>query len=129
MDNLRGAILMVLAMLGFAIEDSFIKMMGTALPVGQILTLLGLGGAAVFALIVLAQGRALFERAMLAGPVLTRAGGEIFGTVCFISAIVFTPLSTIVPLLLPVISGIQYGDGGSACPVGGRPAPLSPARR
>jgi drug/metabolite transporter (DMT)-like permease len=31
---------------------------------------------------------------MLAGPVLTRAVGEIVGTVCFISAIVFTPLST-----------------------------------
>jgi drug/metabolite transporter (DMT)-like permease len=31
---------------------------------------------------------------MLAPPVLTRAVGEIMGTVCFISAIVFTPLST-----------------------------------
>ncbi|MDG1067101.1 MAG: DMT family transporter [Sulfitobacter sp.] len=94
MDNFRGALLMVLAMFGFAIEDSFIKMMGDALPVGQILTMLGIGGSAVFAVVVLAQKRALFERAMLAGPVLTRAIGEIAGTVCFISAIVFTPLST-----------------------------------
>lgn len=94
MDNFRGALLMVLAMFGFAIEDSFIKMMGDALPVGQILTMLGIGGSAVFAVVVLAQKRALFELAMLAGPVLTRAIGEIAGTVCFISAIVFTPLST-----------------------------------
>lgn len=94
MDNLRGAILMVLAMLGFAIEDSFIKLMGNALPVGQILTLLGLGGSAVFAVIVRVQGRALFEREMLAGPVILRGAGEIIGTICFISAIVFTPLST-----------------------------------
>ena len=94
MDNFRGALLMILAMFGFAIEDSFIKMMGDALPVGQILTMLGIGGSAVFAVVVLAQKRALFERAMLAGPVLTRAIGEIAGTVCFISAIVFTPLST-----------------------------------
>jgi len=94
MDNFRGALLMVLAMFGFAIEDSFIKMMGDALPVGQILTMLGIGGSAVFAVVILAQTRALFERAMLAGPVLTRAIGEIAGTVCFISAIVFTPLST-----------------------------------
>ena len=94
MDNFRGALLMVLAMLGFAIEDSFIKKMGNSLPVGQILTMLGAGGSAVFAVVVLAQKRALFERAMLAGPVLTRGIGEIVGTVCFISAIVFTPLST-----------------------------------
>jgi drug/metabolite transporter (DMT)-like permease len=94
MDNLRGATLMVLAMLGFAIEDSFIKLMGNALPVGQILVMLGTGGSAVFAAVVLAQGRALFERDMLAAPVLIRAVGEIIGTVCFISAIVFTPLST-----------------------------------
>ncbi len=94
MDNLRGAVLMVLAMLGFAIEDAFIKLMGDALPVGQILMMLGIGGCAVFAAVVLAQGRALFERDMLATPVLTRAVGEIIGTICFISAIVFTPLST-----------------------------------
>lgn len=94
MDNLRGAVIMVLAMLGFAIEDAFIKMMGDALPVGQILMMLGLGGSAVFAVVVLAQKRALFERDMLAAPVLIRAFGEITGTMCFISAIVFTPLST-----------------------------------
>ena len=94
MDNLRGAVLMVLAMLGFAIEDSFIKLMGDALPVGQIIAMLGAGGAAVFAVIVVAQRRPLFERSMLAGPVLLRGAGEIIGTVFFISAIVFTPLST-----------------------------------
>jgi drug/metabolite transporter (DMT)-like permease len=94
MDNLRGATLMVLSMLGFAIEDSFIKLMGDALPVGQILVMLGIGGSAVFAVVVLAQRRALFERDMLAAPVLMRAVGEIAGTICFISAIVFTPLST-----------------------------------
>jgi drug/metabolite transporter (DMT)-like permease len=94
MDNLRGATLMVLAMLGFAIEDSFIKLMGDALPVGQILGLLGIGGAAVFAVVVLAQGRALFERDMIAVPVFSRAVGEIIGTICFVSAIVYTPLST-----------------------------------
>jgi len=81
-------------MLGFAIEDSFIKLMGDTLPVGQILVMLGVGGAAVFAVIVRAQGRALFERAMLTVPVMVRALGEIVGTICFISAIVFTPIST-----------------------------------
>jgi len=94
MDNMRGAILMVVSMLGFAIEDSFIKLIGDALPVGQILLLLGTGGTIVFAIVVKQQGRALFEPAMLCAPVIIRGLGEIFGTMCFISAIVFMPLST-----------------------------------
>ena len=94
MDNLRGAAIMVLAMLGFAIEDMFIKMLAGAVPVGQILMLLGTGGSLIFAVIVRLQGRALFERAMWSGPVLTRAAGEIIGTVGFVNAIVFTTLSS-----------------------------------
>jgi len=94
MDNLRGAVLMVLAMLGFAIEDSFIKMMGTAIPIGQILFLLGAGGAVIFGIVVRMQGKPLFERAMLAPAVLMRSLGEIVGTVFFITAIVYTPLSS-----------------------------------
>lgn len=94
MDNLRGALLMVLSMLGFAVEDSFIKLMGDDLPVGQILVVLGCGGSVVFGAIVRMQGRALFERAMVSTPVFVRAGGEIVGTVCFVTAIVLTPLSS-----------------------------------
>lgn len=94
MDNIRGATLMVLAMLGFAIEDMFIKMLAGAVPVGQILMMLGVGGSAIFACIVRLQGRALFERDMWSGPVLLRAFGEIIGTVGFVNAIVFTTLSS-----------------------------------
>lgn len=121
MENLRGAVLMVVAMLGFAIEDSFIKLIGDAMPVGQILLLLGTGGALVFALIVHLQGHALFSRAMLTGPVLIRAAGEMFGTVCFISAIVYTPLSTAsailqaMPLVVTLGAALFLGE-----PVGWR---------
>ena len=94
MDNIRGATIMVLAMLGFAIEDMFIKMLSGVVPVGQILILLGVGGSLIFAVIVRLQGRALLERDMLSGPVLLRAAGEIIGTVGFINAIVFTTLSS-----------------------------------
>ena len=37
MDNMRGIILMVLGMAGFAAEDMFIKLAASGLPVGQIL--------------------------------------------------------------------------------------------
>jgi len=121
MENFRGAVLMVIAMLGFAIEDSFIKLIGDAMPIGQILIMLGLGGAVVFAIIVRLQGHALVARSMLAAPVLVRGIGEMFGTVCFVSAIIYTPLSTAsailqaMPLVVTLGAALFLGE-----PVGWR---------
>ena len=47
MDNMRGALLMVVAMAGFALEDSLIKLMAASLPSGQILMMLGVGGSGI----------------------------------------------------------------------------------
>lgn len=94
MENLRGAAIMVLAMLGFAIEDALIKLLAGALPVGQIILLLGSGGALIFGLLARAQGLPLFPRAVLSGPVLLRNAGELFGTLGFVTAIALIPLST-----------------------------------
>lgn len=94
MENLRGAILMTAAMLGFAIEDMFIKMLSATVPLGMVLILLGAGGAAVFAALALMRGDALFSRDLLARSVLIRNTGELIGTVGFVSAIVLTPLSS-----------------------------------
>lgn len=94
MDNLRGAALMVLAMLGFAIEDMFVKLMSGAFPTWQIIAILGTGGAAVFAVLTLWRREALFPRACLSSTVLLRNFGELVGTLGYISAIVLTPLSS-----------------------------------
>ncbi|MFC3615813.1 DMT family transporter [Lutimaribacter marinistellae] len=93
MENLRGALLMVLAMLGFAFEDMFIKLAADLLPTWQIITVLGAGGAMVFAALTLAKGQRLFTRAVLSGPVLLRNLGELIGTVGFVTAIALTPIS------------------------------------
>lgn len=94
MDNLRGALLMVLAMAGFAIEDMFIKLLAGAVPTGQVMVMLGVGGALVFGLAVRAQGDRLADPALLTGPIALRAAGEMVGTLGFISAIMLTPLSS-----------------------------------
>jgi drug/metabolite transporter (DMT)-like permease len=93
MENLRGSVLMVLAMAGFALEDMFIKRMAGAMPVGQIVMAIGLGGAVIFAAICAGQGRRLFTRDLMARPVLVRNAGEMAGTMCFVTAIALTPLS------------------------------------
>ena len=93
MDNLRGAALMVLAMLGFAIEDMFIKLMSDALPVGQILAMLGPGGSPSSPRCRFGRREPLFFRAMLSAPMLLRALGEMIGTLGFVTAIALTPIS------------------------------------
>ena len=94
MDNLRGAALMVMAMLGFALEDMFIKLLADAVTVGQIIFMLGVGGSLFFGGIVLAQGQPLFSRDMISLPIVLRAIGEMVGVIAFVSAIVLTPLSS-----------------------------------
>ncbi|MEL7131205.1 MAG: DMT family transporter [Pseudomonadota bacterium] len=94
MDNLRGAGLMVLAMLCFAIEDMFIKFLGDAIPVGQIIALLGVGGALVMAGACLWNGQAMLSRDLLAPAVIIRNAAEVFGTLGFVTALVLIPIST-----------------------------------
>ncbi|SPH21596.1 Riboflavin transporter [Ascidiaceihabitans donghaensis] len=94
MDNLRGAGIMVLAMLGFAIEDMFIKLLAGSLPIGQIIGLMATGGAIIYAIICRQMGLAIVSRDMLTAPVLIRNFGELFGTVGFVTAIALTPIST-----------------------------------
>jgi drug/metabolite transporter (DMT)-like permease len=94
MDNMRGAVLMVLAMLGFAGEDMFIKLLSDAASVGQILVMLGFGGSVVFGFIVVMQGKPLFSRDMISAPIGLRAMGEMIGTIAFVSAISLTPISS-----------------------------------
>lgn len=94
MENLRGALLMTAAMLGFAIEDMFIKLLSATVPLGMVPILLGLGGSAVFACLALARRDRLFSRDLMARSVLLRNTGELIGTIGFITAIALTPLSS-----------------------------------
>lgn len=93
-DNIRGSGLMVLAMLGFAFEDMFIKLMSGALPIGQILIMLGTGGALVFAAIARAYGDRLWSRDLMHPAVILRNVGEVVGTLGFVTAIALTPISS-----------------------------------
>ena len=47
-ENLAGIGLVVLAMAGFAVEDSIIKFLAQRLSPGQILVMIGIGGTSVF---------------------------------------------------------------------------------
>ena len=121
MENLRGSLLMVAAMLGFALEDMFIKLLAGALPVGQILMLLGLGGGLVFTLMARARGETLWSPDFLQPAVIARNLGEVVGTGGFIIAVALSPLATAtaiaqsIPLLVTLGAALFFAE-----PVGWR---------
>ena len=105
MQNLRGIIFMLLAMAGFAVEDSLIKVLSEHFPISQILLILGFGGMMIFVAIALAQGHRLFTQKLLSWPFLIRFFSDMFAALFFISAIALIPLSTASTILqaVPII--------------------------
>ncbi len=94
MENMRGSVLMVLAMAGFAVEDGFIKILARDLPIGEILCLMGFLGAVIFALISHLRGDAFLSRDILKPMVALRNFGEMVAAMGYVTAIALTPLSS-----------------------------------
>jgi len=95
-DNLRGSLFMVLAMLGFAIEDAFFKAAtGTGDVTAGVGTMLfGIFGTSFFVLYALWIKEPLVSRAYVQGPLLIRSAFEILGRLFFALSLAFAPLST-----------------------------------
>ena len=109
MDNLRGSLLMVVAMAGFAAEDLFVKLLSRDLPVGQILMMLGAGGCAVFAIAARAQGTRLIIPVLLTRPVMLRNLGEIIAAVSYVTALALADLSTVSAILQATPLAVTLG--------------------
>jgi drug/metabolite transporter (DMT)-like permease len=109
MENIRGSLLMVASMAGFALEDMLIKQMADALPMGQVVAMIGLGGTISFATLTLIRGQRLWSRAFLSWPILLRSLGEIIATASFVSAIVMTTLSSASAILQAAPLAVTLG--------------------
>jgi drug/metabolite transporter (DMT)-like permease len=107
--NLRGSILMVAAMAGFAVEDMFLKFAARSLPVGQILMMFGGGGMVAFAILTKLRGERVFHPAILTRQIAIRAVFEVMGRLFYTLAIAFTALSSASAILqatpLVVVAG------------------------
>lgn len=94
MDNLRASLLMTFSMLCFAVTDVFIKLLSDAVPAGQIVSLMGLGGAAVFLLWFAVRRQPPFPPDAGKPMVLVRTAFEALGTATFVSSLALVPLTT-----------------------------------
>ncbi|TRW98386.1 DMT family transporter [Paracoccus sp. M683] len=92
--NMRAAMLMVLGMALFAIEDLFLKLLSGHLPVPQLLAMFGLLGWLLFSLLLRRRGRRFWTRDLLLLPVILRTLGELIGGFGFVAALALTDLSS-----------------------------------
>lgn len=114
--NIVGAAWMIAAMAAFAVEDALVKAVSDLLPVGQILTLFGLGGAAIFVAIALRQGDALVTPDVFAAAMRLRVLFEITGRLFYVLALALIPLSTATvilqatPLVVVASAALIFGE-------------------
>lgn len=86
---------MVLAMLGFAIEDAFFKAAtGVGVSAGVGTMIFGAFGTVSFVLYAVWTKEPVIRRAYIEGPLLIRSAFEILGRLFFALSLAFVPLST-----------------------------------
>lgn len=90
---------MVLAMACFAIEDMFIKLAASTVPVGEILIVVGICGALIYGGWAALRGQAPVHWRMLRGPSGLRALFEGIAGLSFVSALALAPLSIITTIM------------------------------
>ncbi|MEM6276660.1 MAG: DMT family transporter [Pseudomonadota bacterium] len=99
MENLRGILLMVCAMAGFAVSDGFVKALTDSIPAGQLLFIFGLSGAVFLACFAWLRG------AMLTGPFLRnpiflgRFSADMLASACIVGAFATAPLSLVAAIM------------------------------
>ncbi len=116
-DNLRGAVFMSASMTAFAINDTFIKLLGDHLPFFQILFLRSIGTVVFLTLLAWGTGH-LFHRYSRpdASLVAIRAVGEVGAAVCFITALFHLPLANVtaiiqaLPLTVTLAAALVFGE-------------------
>lgn len=116
MDNLRGIVLIVVAMAAFTVEDMFIKRLSADMPVGQILIGIGIGSASVFALLAHLRGHRILTRAAWRPVFLARALCEAMAAIFFATALSLVDISVVAsvfqttPLVITMGAALFLGE-------------------
>lgn len=100
MENLRGSLLMILAMACFTAEDAIIKSLSTSIPVGQVVLFVGIGGLVLFWALMARRGIAFWTPALRSKVMLWRSFGEFIGALGYVAALALTPISSATAILM-----------------------------
>lgn len=94
MGNLRGALMMVVAMASFAVEDTVIKQLAQTLPVGQILSITCGGALALFLLWFRITDTPFWQSEYRDLKVNLRTTADVIGSCFFVTSLSLIPLTT-----------------------------------
>lgn len=116
MDNLRGILFMIAAMIGFTFEDIFIKSMSQTMSVSQILIMLGIGAAIIFLTFSRIQGDRFFLPAAWTPIVICRAVFDGVAAVAFATSLSLIDISMVaavfqaLPLVITMGAALFLGE-------------------
>jgi len=107
--NVRASLYMMLSMLGFTVNDLFIKSLGGDLPVSQIMAIRG-SILLVFILVIAWQQKVLSRlKELFITLVLLRSLGEAGATLLFLTALAHLPFATISAILQSLPLAVAMG--------------------
>ncbi len=107
--NIRASLYMMLSMLGFTVNDMFIKSLDGSLPVSQIMAIRG-SLLLVFILAIAWQQQVLSRvRELFIPLVLLRSLGEAGATLLFLTALAHLPFATISAILQSLPLAVAMG--------------------
>ncbi len=99
---LRAGLYMVVAMACFILNDSCIKIIGTTLPLGQIIAIRGVLSVLVVVVICAHQGVLGSSLALFTPKVLARSLLDVAGTFMFLTALTHMPIANLTAILQSV---------------------------
>jgi drug/metabolite transporter (DMT)-like permease len=95
MNNFRAIMLMLMAMVGFTLEDTFIKKMSGDISLGQILICLGIGAGIIFAIMAKSKGHFIFENRHWTRMFWARGALEAMSGIAFVTALSLVDISIV----------------------------------
>lgn len=114
--NLRGALFMVVAMIGFTLNDSITKLSSESMNMAQVMLVRGMFATLLVGLLAWRGGALAVPRSMLQPMVAVRVVAEAGGTVTFLVALTHLPIANVsavlqaLPLAVTMGAAMVFGD-------------------
>ncbi len=97
--NIVSIVAMLMAMVGYVVNDAFAKLASERLPIGEIIFVRGLIATVLIALVLAATGQLRHAGNLRSGAVLLRIVGEVVATFLYLTALFQMPIANAIVIL------------------------------
>ncbi|TIW45438.1 MAG: DMT family transporter [Mesorhizobium sp.] len=115
--NLRGALFMMVAMVGFTLNDAITKFSSESMNMAQVMLIRGAFASLFVGLLAWQRGALAAPRSMLQPMVAMRVAGEAGATVSFLVALAHLPIANVsavlqaLPLAVTMAAALFFNEG------------------